>query len=199
MMVLGRREHNLKLIKKLVFVLILFAFGFMLNTNTIKADPTKEAYFKDGTSIDNFFKIRTTYKKGFRKATAEEWAARGNKGWVLSTDDSPYPIYVWDLDTDWVYGSEADIIYLNPDSSNMLSMTNFNSIDLSGVDTSKVTNMSKMFAFSAYVRTLDISSFNTSNVTNMSGMFQDFGVYNLDLRNFNTSKVTDMSYMFKNQ
>ncbi len=199
MMVLGRTKHNLKLIKKLVFVLILFAFGFMLNTNTVKADPTKEAYFKDGTSIDNFFKIRTTYKKGFRKATAEEWAARGNKGWVLSTDDSPYPIYVWDLDTDWVYGSEADIIYLNPDSSNMLSMTNFNSIDLSGVDTSKVTNMSKMFAFSAYVRTLDISNFNTSNVTNMSGMFQDFGVYNLDLRNFNTSKVTDMSYMFKNQ
>ena len=199
MMVLGRTKHNLKLIKKLVFVLILFAFGFMLNTNTVKADPTKEAYFKDGTSIDNFFKIRTTYKKGFRKATAEEWAARGNKGWVLSTDDSPYPIYVWDLDTDWVYGSEADIIYLNPDSSNMLSMTNFNSIDLSGVDTSKVINMQNMFAFSAYVRTLDISNFNTSNVTNMSGMFQDFGVYNLDLRNFNTSKVTDMSYMFKNQ
>ena len=184
--------------KKLVFVLILFALFFGFN-KTIAADPVKEAYFQDGPSIDSFFKIRTTYKKGFRKATAEEWAARGNKGRVLSTDDSPYPIYVWDLDTDWVYGSEADIIYLNPDSSNMLSMTNFNSIDLSGVDTSKVTNMSKMFAFSAYVRTLDISNFNTSNVTDMSSMFEDFGVQNLDLRNFNTSKVTNMSKMFKNQ
>ena len=46
MMVLGRREHNLKLIKKLVFILILFAFGFMLNTNTVKADTVKEAYLK---------------------------------------------------------------------------------------------------------------------------------------------------------
>ena len=53
MMVLGRREHNLKLIKKLVFVLILFAFGFMLNANTVKADTVKEAYLKKGTEVQN--------------------------------------------------------------------------------------------------------------------------------------------------
>ena len=75
MMVLGRREHNLKLIKKLVFVLILFAFGFMLNTNTAKADTVKEAYLKKGTEVQNKLRnLITDYLSGpiFRKATLEE-------------------------------------------------------------------------------------------------------------------------------
>ena len=71
------------------------------------------------------------------------------------------------------------------------------SIDLSYVDTSKVTDMSEMFLCCQSLETLDISSFNTSKVTNMSGMFLCCqSLETLDISSFNTSKVTDMREMF---
>ena len=49
------------------------------------------------------------------------------------------------------------------------------------------------------VSSLDLSTFNTSKVTNMSGMFANSEISEIKgLNNFDTSKVTDMSYMFKN-
>ena len=71
---------------------------------------------------------------------------------------------------------------------------NLTNIDLSNLDTSKVTDMSSMFN-SCGLTSLDLSSFNTSNVTNMSSMFSG-PLSSLDLSSFDTSKVTDMSYMF---
>ena len=69
-------------------------------------------------------------------------------------------------------------------------------IDVAGLDTSKVTNMSGMFS-DIYIEPLDLSSFDTSNVTDMSGMFYKCVLRNaLDLSCFNTSNVTDMQSMF---
>ncbi len=75
---------------------------------------------------------------------------------------------------------------------------------LKNLDTSQVTNMSRMFAYYAYKRTysspvtdLDLSGFRTLNVENMSGMFDSMAyVQNLDISSFRTSNVTDMSRMF---
>ena len=69
-------------------------------------------------------------------------------------------------------------------------------VDVSGFDTSNVTNMVDMFA--SYNGTaLDVSSFDTSNVTNMSGMFCDCEVLSsIDVSGFDTRNVTDMSAMF---
>lgn len=68
-------------------------------------------------------------------------------------------------------------------------------LDLSGFNTSRVTNMANMFYNS--VAKLDLSSFDTSNVTDMHGMFDAYDKQEvLDISNFNTSKVTDMSDMF---
>ena len=70
-------------------------------------------------------------------------------------------------------------------------------IILDNWDTSKVTNMSYMFANNGALKELDLSSFDTSNVTNMSYMFQEcMKLTNLDLKNFNVSKVTDFTSMF---
>ena len=68
-------------------------------------------------------------------------------------------------------------------------------IDLSGFDTSNVTNMAYMFFYS-HATTLDVSKFDTSKVTNMSYMFTGAQATTLDVSNFNTSKVTNMSAMF---
>ncbi len=96
------------------------------------------------------------------------------------------------------------------DSYSQITSINLNS----AVDTSKVKNMSYMFAQAApiavYCRShrygcdynttslndLDLSNFDTSNVTDMSYMFMGNQSSVLNLSSFNTSNVTDMSYMF---
>ena len=70
-------------------------------------------------------------------------------------------------------------------------------MDLSGLDTSAVTDMSWMFYGCSSLTSLDLSSFNTSSVTDMSKMFSNCTkLTSLDLSSFNTSSVTDMSVMF---
>ncbi len=74
---------------------------------------------------------------------------------------------------------------------------NLKDIDISGFNTSKVTNMENMFAGCKSLEELDLSNFDTSQVTNMFGMFRGCcNLTNLDLRNFNTSKVKNMAWMF---
>ena len=90
------------------------------------------------------------------------------------------------------------------DTSNMTSMsrmfyksTSLKNIDVSGFDTSKVVNMDYMFNGCNNLESLNLSNFNTSNVTSMYGMF--YGCSNLvdiDLSSFNTSKVTNMGSLF---
>lgn len=68
---------------------------------------------------------------------------------------------------------------------------------VSNLNTSKVTNMSAMFYAMTILKELDVSNFDTSNVTNMTAMFQTCrGLLILNVSNFDTSKVTNMSSMF---
>ena len=70
------------------------------------------------------------------------------------------------------------------------------SLDLSGLDTSDVTNMSNMFSYCWSLTSLNLSPLDTSNVTNMRGMFSECSsLASLDLSPLDTSNVTDMSYM----
>ena len=75
------------------------------------------------------------------------------------------------------------------------------SISFDNLDTSKVTNMSRMFYECKALSSLDLRNFDTGNVTDMSEMFYMFNgntaLTKLDLSSFNTSKVTTMSSMFQ--
>lgn len=71
------------------------------------------------------------------------------------------------------------------------------SIDLSGLDTSSVVNMTSMFANCAALKSLDVSGFDTSRVRYMTDMFFNCSsLASLDVTGFDTSRVTDMAYMF---
>ena len=71
------------------------------------------------------------------------------------------------------------------------------SIDLSGLDTSSVIDMSFMFYGCSKLSSLDLSSFDTSQVTGMSGMFYHCSsLASLDLSSFGTSNVESMFHMF---
>ena len=79
----------------------------------------------------------------------------------------------------------------------MFNSTGLTSLDVSNFDTSKVTNMERMFSANMNLTSLDVSNFNTSNVTTMKNMFSACsGLTSLDVSNFDTSKVTDMYQMF---
>ena len=68
---------------------------------------------------------------------------------------------------------------------------------LETLDTSKVTNMSGMFFRCKSLEHIDVSNFDTKNVTTMSNMFQDCtSLESLDLSNFNTYKLEYMFIMF---
>ena len=66
--------------------------------------------------------------------------------------------------------------------------------DISGWDTSNITNMSETFYLTAFNQ--DISGWNVSNVTDLSGIFESNAVFNQDLSGWDTSKVSDMHRAF---
>lgn len=74
--------------------------------------------------------------------------------------------------------------------------TELQALDVSGLKTGRVRDMSSMFS-NCYFRKLDVSTFDTSSVEQMDYMFYGCnGLTELDLRNFDTSKVTNMSNLF---
>ncbi|OEG10298.1 BspA family leucine-rich repeat surface protein [Enterococcus ureasiticus] len=71
-------------------------------------------------------------------------------------------------------------------------------VDLNGWDTSKVTTMASMFYLTYSLKSVRINQWNTSNVTKMNAMFlgHKSSLRALDLSNWDTSKVEYMTQMF---
>lgn len=77
------------------------------------------------------------------------------------------------------------------------SCEGLSSIDLTGLDTSEVTDMCFMFDCCSSLIELDVTNFDTSKVTDMLGMFNGCSsLIELDLTHFDTRNVIDMSGMF---
>ncbi len=98
---------------------------------------------------------------------------------------------------------EKDVISLvlsgkcGEDSFNLMALDFLKSIDLSGLDTSNVTNMSDMLYGCTNLEILNINNLNTSNVTDMRNMFACCeNLLQLDVSGLNTSNVTNMQGMF---
>jgi surface protein len=79
----------------------------------------------------------------------------------------------------------------------MFADTQIHELNLSTLNTAKVTSMKGMFS-GCSLSDFDGSKFNTQNVTDMSYMFADSKISYCNFWNFNTENVTDMSYMFRN-
>ena len=118
-----------------------------------------------------------------------------------SNPDAEHKIYAWLTDDGTMhYWTNADMTRL-PDESRFLfsELSNVIEIDLSGIDTSDMKDMSFMFSCCSRLKSLDLSSFDTSKVTDMSDMFSNcYNLTSLDLSRFDTSNVTNMEHMFWN-
>ena len=102
-------------------------------------------------------------------------------------------------------GTTLDLSWLQTDRmTDMNDMfydcENLISLDLTNFNTSNVTNMYTMFGYCNSLQTITFGNqFNTSKVTTMDSMFNGCGALtNLDISNFDTSKVTNMYSMFYN-
>ena len=121
----------------------------------------------------------------------------------VEDEASDYEIKLWldPSDKTAYYYAEPGKVYLNADSSRMFFLKWDNKdlleIDVSNFDTSKVTDMSRMFYDLRNITSLNLSNFDTSKVTDMNRMFSGMSnLITLDLSNFDTSKVTTMMSMF---
>ncbi len=120
----------------------------------------------------------------------------GNGG-VDGNPDCSYLFYHYDADTINFNGCfyTENVTNMN----HMFANTGYISLDLSGFDTSKVTDMGQMFYSCAHLAELDLSSFSTSNVTSMIQMFTGcLSLEKLNVTSFDTSNVETMYQMFYN-
>lgn len=123
---------------------------------------------------------------------------------ISSKQDGSVMLWYTDKDNNSLYeisiGSENGSVEANTNGSGMFAyLDNVSTLDLSGLDTSNMTSMSRMFYNSKSLTNIDLSGFDTSKVVTMSYMFDGCtNLENLDVTNFNTSKVTNMYWMFSN-
>ena len=73
---------------------------------------------------------------------------------------------------------------------------NLNSLNLSQFNTGNVEKMNEMFYNCHELNSLDLSAFNTTKVNNMYRMFYYCSVRTIDLSSFNTANVENMDEMF---
>ena len=102
-------------------------------------------------------------------------------------------IYLKSVDfSNFISNSLSDIHYLFYKCISLESV-----VDLSGLDTSKITNMGFMFCGCSSLKSIDLSNFNTSKVSDMKAMFSGCkSLKSIDLSHFDTSKVIYMNSMF---
>ena len=159
-----------------------------------ETDFHTDAYYSKTTSI-------ITKKDNIVPETATE-------SWDISeAQDGSVMAYVEETGTDEdgnstykvTIGGKGGIIANESMISYFKGFGKMTSVDLSSLDTSEVTDMSKMFSQCYALSSLDLSKFDTSQVTDMSNMFYNCSdLTSLDVSKFDTSQVTNMSYMFEN-
>ena len=70
------------------------------------------------------------------------------------------------------------------------------SINLGNIDTSKITDMSKLFLKTQRTDFSGIEKWDVSNVENMYGMFEDATSFNQDISKWDVGNATNMVGMF---
>ncbi|HBI6676534.1 TPA: BspA family leucine-rich repeat surface protein, partial [Listeria monocytogenes] len=123
--------------------------------------------------------------------------------------DNDYPTAPSLRTTEYMFGYTHKLTKLDVSGLDTSAVTNMNcmfnycsvleELDVSNFDTSSVTTMRDMFGSSGKLEKLDVSNFDTSSVTTMQAMFYGCtSLEELDVSNFDTNSVTNMSYMFYN-
>lgn len=149
-------------------------------------------YFNETTG-DMVYSDQTTYgTEGYTSLGEQTNMSPGKSGdWVFDSKRSSIKTISKDPAVDGKISGLTSVF------SMFYGCHGLTSLDLSGFDTSLVTNMGSMFSGCSGLTCLDLSGFDTSKATRMTDMFNNCtGLTFLDLSGFDTSKVTYMGSMF---
>ncbi|MFS1046759.1 BspA family leucine-rich repeat surface protein [Enterococcus faecium] len=76
--------------------------------------------------------------------------------------------------------------------------SNLQEVDLSGLDTSNVIDMTGMFEYDAKLQNVNVNNLNTSNVNDMGYLFRGCSsLQNININNWDVSNVTGLNNMFR--
>ena len=140
--------------------------------------------------------VDTTIKEFKRAKSMSDEQKSSSK--IVSTADSPNPIYMW-FDSGTIYWyTDATKVFANKDASYMLgSLGGVTTLDVSEIDFSQTTNIHHLFQCDKNITSIDVSSMNVVNVTNMAATFYCMkALTSLDISMWNTSNATEVAFMF---
>ena len=174
----------------------------------------KEAMFLPGSEVNvkikklagdvsvNNSSVLNTNIKNIKYSQAEPLDANKEDKNIVSTEESPYPIYMW-YDNEILYWwSEDKTPALNSDTSSMFEgFSNLTDIiGLTNFDASESTNIASMFKNTALESLNPLKKWDVSNVIDMNSIFLTVSnLTTLDgLENWNVSNVKNMNYAFAN-
>ena len=170
-----------------------FLPGVSVNIKMKQLAGTDTSTDNSGTLDDNI--------RAIKYSSVEPTAQNKEEKNIVSTSDSPYPIYMWYENGTIYWWSEDKTPSLNENASSMF--TSFNKlIDISGLTTMDASHVSKLYLTLSDNYSLEdltpLKNWNTSNVTDMTGTFQaDIKLEDLTpLKNWNVSNVETMMGLF---
>ena len=122
----------------------------------------------------------------------------GNKAYFTGIEEENSDLYQWHIPepNEYYFKEIKKIITKDPiKPKNIMYMfqelENVTEVDISKLDTSEITDLTRFFSNAKNLKELDISTMDTSNVTNMSYMFNGSGIEKLDFTLWDMSKVED--------
>lgn len=155
-------------------------------------------YFREGREISFGYDIPNAYSPNnpnWKTFSLKDLVDEDEIKYAENPDLVKIYVHVLNQDKDIldIYICSKAQIYANPDCSNMFSDSDVEKINLLNFNTSKVQNMSEMFANCTNLKELDLSVFTTENVDNYWYMFQ--GCEKLEKINFSKIDAETKKYL----
>ena len=165
--------------------------------------PTTCAFFDGGAHRSILLDVANVENiTGFKKfsGTDEEAYEKIENGAVRVDDrTTAYKIYAWISEGTVYWWTDARKVFLSDDAHYLFyGLSACSSIDLEGIDTSRLSDMSEMFMNCESLSSIDLSLLDSSRAVNMYHMFafcKSLPV--IDITVLDTSKVTSMDSMFE--
>ena len=175
------QNKNILTNEDLVFV----CCDFDTNTYVCKSSNYIVAHYKEQVTYNRNFVNEKRSGINFMNYNAQTFTSNNQ---IIINADTEIELHIFSNNT--VLNSFFDS---NKDSN----VAKIKSLDLSHLDSSSISDMSRMFFGCSSLESINLNNFITSSATNMSRIFYGCSALaSINLNNFITSLVTDMSYMF---
>ena len=154
----------------------------------------------DNVTLDNAYYFNNENITAIKQSLTEPIEQKKQAENIVSTQDSPYPIYMWYEEGTIYWWSESPHPKLNKDASYMFTYMKELS-DISSVkefDLSNTIDISYMFTKTESLDSvLALKNWDTSNIISMKEVFSNSQLNDLaPLKNWDTSKVQNMEQIF---